>query len=73
MYAQVRADRLVSSNVALALEAAHFEVGDSIRARLAHGHGTLGASIDLLHQGAGTSGYRLAVGRQTERIVRHPL
>ena len=32
MYAQVRADWLVSSNVALALEAVHFEVGDSIRA-----------------------------------------
>ncbi|MBN3759673.1 alginate export family protein [Burkholderia sp. Ac-20365] len=32
MYAQVRADWLVSSNVALALEAVHFQVGDSIRA-----------------------------------------
>ena len=32
MYAQIRADWIVSSNVALALEAVHFEVGDSIRA-----------------------------------------
>ena len=32
MYAQIRADWLVSPNVALALEAVHFEVGDSIRA-----------------------------------------
>jgi hypothetical protein len=32
MYAQIRADWLVSSHVALALEAVHFEVGDSIRA-----------------------------------------
>ncbi|WP_239482897.1 alginate export family protein [Paraburkholderia sp. C35] len=32
MYAQVRADYLVSSNVALALEAVHFQVGDSLRA-----------------------------------------
>jgi Alginate export len=32
MYAQIRADWLVSSNVALALEAVHFQVGDSIRA-----------------------------------------
>lgn len=32
MYAQVRADWLVNDNVALALEAVHFEVGDSIRA-----------------------------------------
>jgi hypothetical protein len=29
MYAQIRADWLVSRNVALALEAVHFEVGDS--------------------------------------------
>jgi hypothetical protein len=36
MYAQIRADWLVSSNVALALEAVHFEVGDSIRALGAH-------------------------------------
>jgi hypothetical protein len=36
MYAQVRADWLVSSNVALALEAVHFEVGDSVRALGAH-------------------------------------
>jgi Alginate export len=32
MYAQIRADWLVSPNVALALEAVHFEVGGSIRA-----------------------------------------
>jgi hypothetical protein len=32
MYAQVRADWAVNSNVALALEAVHFEVGDSLRA-----------------------------------------
>jgi hypothetical protein len=32
MYAQVRADWLVSQNVAFALEAVHFEVGDSVRA-----------------------------------------
>ncbi len=32
MYAQVRADWLVNDNVALALEAVHFEVGDSLRA-----------------------------------------
>jgi hypothetical protein len=32
MYAQVRADWLVSQNVAFALEAVHFAVGDSIRA-----------------------------------------
>ncbi|MGF6818461.1 hypothetical protein OKW33_005332 [Paraburkholderia atlantica] len=32
MYAQVRADWSVNDNVALALEAVHFEVGDSIRA-----------------------------------------
>ncbi|MGK8890110.1 alginate export family protein [Burkholderia gladioli] len=32
MYAQLRADWLVSDNVALALEAVHFNVGDSLRA-----------------------------------------
>ncbi|WP_369055506.1 alginate export family protein, partial [Burkholderia gladioli] len=31
MYAQLRADWLVSDNVALALEAVHFNVGDSLR------------------------------------------
>jgi hypothetical protein len=42
MYAQVRADLLVSSNVALALEAVHFEVGDSIRAPGARKAGYVG-------------------------------
>ena len=32
MYAQVRADWLVNPNVALAVEAVHFQVGDSLRA-----------------------------------------
>ncbi len=32
MYARVRADWIVNDNVALALEAVHFEVGDSLRA-----------------------------------------
>ena len=32
MYAQLRADWLVNSNVALAVEAVHFDVGDSLRA-----------------------------------------
>ncbi|GAB7538655.1 alginate export family protein [Burkholderia sp. 3C] len=32
VYAQVRADWLVNDNVALALEAVHFEIGDSLRA-----------------------------------------
>ncbi len=32
MYAQVRADWIVNDNVALALEAVHFDVGDSLRA-----------------------------------------